>query len=140
MKLINSIFFTWLLMGSQGLIAQPLIEVTNMGATNQTIEITKVEWVTQTHNFGELKQGHTVSKDFEFTNIGESPLVIKDVITSCGCTASNFPSSPVQINEKANITISYDAKKLGYFSKTIIVKTNTPDEIYRLKISGTVKE
>ena len=39
------------------------------------------------HDFGTIEESYgTVSHDFQFTNKGDKPLVIKQVITGCGCT------------------------------------------------------
>src|SRR5680860_207837 len=36
--------------------------------------------------FGTIKEGEKVEHQFNFTNTGESPLVISNVQASCGCT------------------------------------------------------
>ena len=50
----------------------------------------------KSHNFGIFDEAiETVSYNFEFTNTGNEPLVIKNVRTTCGCTASEYTQTPV---------------------------------------------
>ena len=47
-----------------------------------------MEFKERSHNFGIFDEAiETVSYNFEFTNTGNEPLVIKNVRTTCGCTA-----------------------------------------------------
>ena len=40
------------------------------------------------HDFGIVKEGQKVEYTFKFQNNGTESLIIKDVKTSCGCTAA----------------------------------------------------
>lgn len=107
---------------------------------NASLDNSEVLWDADSHNFGEIPQGKPVSVDFKFTNTGDSPLVITEVKTSCGCTASNYPKTAILPGETSKITVDYNAKKLGAFSKTISVVTNADEQIKTLSIKGTVVE
>lgn len=107
---------------------------------NITLDGSEVLWEADSHNFGEIPQNKPVSVDFKFTNTGDSPLVITEVKTSCGCTASNYPKTAIQPGETSKITVDYNAKKLGTFSKTISVFTNADEQTKTLYIKGTVVE
>lgn len=94
----------------------------------------------QVYDFGNIheKKG-AVSHDFEFTNIGNGNLVIKDVRAECGCTRPEFPKSPIAPAKKNKIKVTYlPAGRPGSFEKTVTVNTNGNPGKIRLKIKGTV--
>lgn len=78
------------------------------------------------HDFGEMTQGEIGIYEFEFTNIGEGPLVVNDVKSRCGCTVPEWTSKPVLPGGKGKIQVAFDSKQLpeGKQSKAIIVYTN----------------
>ena len=99
----------------------------------------KTVWVKDIHDFGEIPQGKPVSVEFTFTNNGDAPLIINDVHTSCGCTASDYPKEPITAGKSSKIKVTYNASAMGAFTKTITVKTNEGEEMKLLTIKGTVK-
>lgn len=46
-------------------------------------------------DFGKIKQGDIVKHYFVFSNTGDLDLVLKDVRTSCGCTAANVADKKI---------------------------------------------
>ena len=76
------------------------------------------------HDFGKIPQGKPVSYEFEFTNTGDQPLVLKAVKASCGCTTPYYPTEPVLPGEKGKIKAVYNAASPGSFHKSINVTTN----------------
>lgn len=76
---------------------------------------------------------------FEFKNKGKKPITIQGVSTSCGCTAAEKPSEPIQPRKKSKIVVSYDTKRVGEFIKTITVTSDIAPPIV-LTIKGKVKE
>lgn len=93
----------------------------------------------QEHDFGSLPHKKAVEYQFEFTNPGETPLVITDVKTSCGCTAARWTRTPVKPGKSGMINIGYDAGFPGKFSKEIYVHYNGPGSPVVLKIKGEVR-
>lgn len=77
---------------------------------------------------------------FTLTNIGEFPLVIIDVATSCGCVSASYSKEPVQPGKDINLSVTYKADHPEYFNKTITVYCNTKGSPFQLKISGNAKE
>lgn len=90
------------------------------------------------HDFGKISAGKSVSTIFEFSNTGESPLLIQNVTTSCGCTVPEWPKEIIKPNENREIKIVYDAKYPGRFNKTITVIYNGKDSPVQLSIKGEV--
>ncbi len=102
------------------------------------MEVSEVSWDIDSYNFGEIPQKKAVSVDFTFSNTGDTPLVITEVKTSCGCTATNYPKTAIEPGATSKITVEYNAKALGAFSKTITVVTNATEQTKQLFIKGTV--
>ena len=79
-----------------------------------------------------------VSAVFKFSNTGETPLLIYDVKTSCGCTVPEWPKEGIAPKEEGIIKVNYDAKHFGNFSKTITVFYNGVNSPQLLTIKGEV--
>lgn len=92
------------------------------------------------HNFGIIKEEiGAVTTQFEFTNTGNSPLIIQRVSASCGCTTPSYTRQPILPGKKGTISAQYSTvRRPGTFNKTIRVYTNVPDTVYVLTIKGNV--
>jgi hypothetical protein len=75
--------------------------------------------------------------EFEFKNESKTPAIIQGVQTSCGCTTANKPEEPIQSGKKSMISVKYDTKRVGQFTKTITISSNVSDPII-LTIKGSV--
>lgn len=94
-----------------------------------------------THDFGKLTAGEKVTYSFKFKNTGKSVLLISNVSTSCGCTVSSYPKTPVQPGEGATIDVSFNSEgKQGFQSKSITVYTNAEPPTTLLHIKAQVVE
>lgn len=92
------------------------------------------------HDFGTIKEEiGAVTTQFEFTNTGNSPLIIQRVVASCGCTTPKFTKEPILPGKKGVIDVRYSTvRRPGNFRKNVRVFTNVPDSVYVLTISGRV--
>jgi len=91
-------------------------------------------------NYGKVLQNSNGHRTFKFTNIGKSPLIIKDIKTSCDCAVPEKPSKPIMPGEEGEIIVSYDTSKLGGFSKQITIFSNAKIGIKRIRIKGFVEK
>ncbi len=94
-----------------------------------------------THDFGTIKEADgPVSCTFKFKNTGTGMLVIYQAIASCGCTSPTFPKEPIKPGASGEIKVTYNGtgKNPGKFDKPITLRTNTKEEIVRLKVKGTM--
>ena len=100
----------------------------------------RISFTTDHHDFGNVLQGKTVEYTFRFENKGTEDLLIKEVTTSCGCTAALVSSNTVKPGEKGEITVSYDSQgRAGAVSRTITVVSNDLVEpVKELTITATV--
>ncbi len=102
---------------------------------------TEVSWLSPLeHDFGDIIQFQPVQQSFEFKNEGDAPLLIDNVRTTCGCTATNWPEDPIPPGKQAAIEVEYDAKKAGYFEKPIKVYFHGIRKPVRLRVEGYVVE
>jgi hypothetical protein len=74
---------------------------------------------------------------FEFKNDAKTPAIIQGVQTSCGCTAAEKPVEPVKPGKKSKISVKYDTKREGNFTKTVTITSNVSEPII-LTIRGNV--
>lgn len=78
-----------------------------------------------THNFGNIKEGETVTHDFSFTNTGKEPLLITSANGTCGCTVPEFPTEPIAPGAKGNLKVTFHSKgKPGHQEKMVTINSN----------------
>ena len=91
------------------------------------------------HNFGDVNQGEKVEQIFEFKNSGSAPLVLQNVLTTCGCTVPEWPKEPVAPGIVGDIKVIFDSTaKIGRQNKVITNRSNSKQGDYRLRISAMV--
>ncbi len=100
----------------------------------------KIQFKTETVDYGEITKGSDGIRVFEFTNTGDAPLIITKVSSSCGCTIPKKPEAPILPGESGEIQVKYDTKRVGPIRKAITVLSNADTPTKVLKIKGEVKE
>ncbi len=79
------------------------------------------------HDFGIIKQGKVVDYIFKFSNTGNTALIIKDITTSCGCTAAVAKSKKILPGDTGELRVQFDSSgKIGNVTRMISVVTNDP--------------
>jgi hypothetical protein len=100
----------------------------------------KIVFKSESRDFGRVKQGAEVTHEFVFTNEGDERLTIKNVETSCGCTAALVTDKTVDPGKSGKIKVVFNS--LGYqgeVTKYIFVDTDDPGAPrVQLKISASV--
>lgn len=84
------------------------------------------------HDFGVInKKGGIISANFTIGNIGETTLMIGDIMTSCGCTSAKISDTGISSGENAVLTVNFDPnfheEPKGRFSRSIFVPTSDPE-------------
>jgi len=109
------------------------------GKSEKPYDRPQIMFKENTYDFGKIIQGEKVKHTFHFTNTGRSDLVITKVSTSCGCTATDYPHTPIKPGESAKLDVVFDSHtKKGFQNKTITVLTNTEPNHTTLFIKGVV--
>lgn len=79
------------------------------------------------HNFGKVLAGSKLTHKFEFANMGEDPLEIIHVQTSCGCTTSKLSQKTLQSGQSTELEITYNVgSDSGKKTRIITVISNDP--------------
>lgn len=91
------------------------------------------------HDFGTIKNGAPQETTFTYTNTGETPLVVTDIKSTCGCTVpKNWNKSPLAPGESSTFTVNFDGKGANKVSKTINVFANTPKTKESVRITAFI--
>ncbi|UZR95414.1 DUF1573 domain-containing protein [Chondrinema litorale] len=122
------------------LIAQfSQIHAQNEKATEKKQEGPNIVLAEQTFDFGDITQGDKVTHSFKVTNTGNTPLIISNVLTTCGCTAPNYTSEPILPDQEGKIEIAFDSRgKSGIQNKIITIISNAVTPQTKIKISANV--
>jgi hypothetical protein len=94
----------------------------------------------ETIDYGKVDKSSDGVRIFIFTNIGDKPLIIKKIQSSCGCTIPKKPEKPILPGKKGEIKVSYDTKRVGVFSKEITIYSNAKKPKKVIKIKGFVNK
>ena len=100
-----------------------------------------ISWEKTSYNFGAVKkEDGIVTYRFIFTNVGDDPLLIEKVKSTCGCTSSNYTKDQVCPNEKGFVEIAFDpSNQSGDFFKVITIITNERSLVAsKLEIKGKI--
>lgn len=88
------------------------------------------------HDFGTIVNGTPVETKFKYTNTGDSPLVVSNIKSTCGCTVpSDWRKEPLAPGESAEFTVKFNGKGNNQVSKSITLTTNTEkgSEVVKIK-------
>ena len=103
-----------------------------------------IEFESKVIDYGIIEHNADGNREYKFTNSGDAPLIIKAAKGSCGCTVPSYKkedgSSEWAPGESGTIKVKYATNRIGKFTKTITLTTNTPDKKpVILTIKGEVK-
>lgn len=93
-----------------------------------------------TIDYGTVNKTENGARDFIFTNTGNAPLIITNVLSTCGCTVPSKPEEPIMPGKTGKITVKYNMAP-GPIRKTITVESNAvnyDNGRVALKIKGEV--
>ncbi|MBP5502980.1 MAG: DUF1573 domain-containing protein [Bacteroidales bacterium] len=99
-----------------------------------------IKWDKTEYDFGNIKQDNPQKVEYVFENTGDKPVIITKAEASCGCTKLTYDQKPIMPGQKGTISTVFDAKELGLFQKSITVFMNldAPNDVYELKLTGSV--
>ncbi|WKN42453.1 DUF1573 domain-containing protein [Tunicatimonas pelagia] len=130
MKFAFALLFSFVFIGS--VVAQE-------EATTEDLAGPQITFAQDTKDFGDIIQGDKVSHSFEFENTGTEPLILSNVLTTCGCTATAWPREPIAPGESAKIEVSFNSTgKKGRQNKVVTVVSNAVNAQERVKLITNV--
>lgn len=88
--------------------------------------------------FGKINKGEIKKEELFIENHGILPLVINDIVSSCGCLNIVFEKKVVLPHQKTKCQIYIKTNNDGYFSKTVLILSNSKNPLY-FKVTGYVK-
>ena len=102
-------------------------------------QLTLTDCTDNTVDYGTIAQGSDGKKVIEVKNTGDKPLIISNVIPTCGCTVASWTKDPIAPNKKGEIVITYNTAIMGMFHKTINGMSNDVNNPnFQINIKGTV--
>lgn len=99
---------------------------------------TAIAWKADILDVGTIPQGTPKTIEFAFTKTGDKDIIISNVATSCGCTASDYSKDVIAPGKSGFVKAIYNAANKGTFTKTITVTTNAEETAKVLTIKGNV--
>lgn len=117
-----------------------IIQGKQIGRTDEGKQIkTKVEIDKTAVSMGSFDWQKEQKATFTLKNIGDKPLAIHEVTTSCGCTTVSYPKEPVQPGRETTLEVVYKAEHPEHFDKTVTVYCNADNAPLTLRIGGNAK-
>ena len=107
-------------------------------AVNAQSKVAKIDFKSDTIDYGTIEKGANGVRVFEFTNTGDAPLIISQVTSSCGCTIPKKPDGPILPGKTGQIEVKYDTNRVSPIRKTVTVISNAETPTVALKIKGEV--
>ena len=111
-------------------------------ATTRDVSTSKFPVMTfdkKVHDFGTIKDGTPVQTVFNYTNTGESPLLITDIKSTCGCTVPrDWSREPLSPGESSQFTVKFNGKGANKTSKTVTITANTESGKETVRITAFI--
>ncbi|MFO7867734.1 MAG: DUF1573 domain-containing protein [Bacteroidales bacterium] len=108
--------------------------------TDSSPQNTEITFEYTTYNFDTLQYAEEAECVFPYTNTGKDPLIISKIVSTCGCTIPHSSRAPLAPGETAHVTVSYNTRRSGKFSKNIQVHSNATNSPVVLTLQGIVKQ
>lgn len=93
---------------------------------------------TEMHSIGQIEWKHPVTVQYTITNTGDQPLVLTEVEPDCACSVAQWTQTPIAPGAKGTVNVTFDAKALGHFQKSVAIYSNAEPHLVYLKFNGEV--
>lgn len=89
---------------------------------------------------GLVKKDTVTTDSLRIVNSGDAPLNILRVGSSCSCTVSDYPRTPIEPGDTAVIKATFDShgRLPGGFMKILTLRCDDPTGVYKIYVSGDV--
>lgn len=94
------------------------------------------------YQFGAMQRGTTKSHEFVVHNIGQAPLTLRVLSTTCKCTIGDVSQEPIPPGDTVNVKLEWSALiNPGPFRQVATIETNDPvHPKIELSVEGEVTE
>ena len=91
-------------------------------------------------DFGQLRAGRKVHRQFAVKNFGAADLEIANVTTTCGCTAALLDRNTIRPGRSATLRVTFDTRDdRGKVTRSVLIESNDPARPkLELKLEATV--
>lgn len=94
------------------LVVATLMSYVAFGQESGEVQGARIELSSKELDLGELYTDDDKQQvRLSFRNVGDRPLVITEVRTSCSCTTVQYERRPIQPDEQSALTIIFDPKR-----------------------------
>ena len=109
---------------------------------NSIIAQENLVFITKNLNFGTVNKSAPLKGYYSFKNNGKKPIKIKGITLSTLKIRVTYPHDVIQPNEQGTIEFIYDIQDayVGYFRKSIKIKTSNENETIFLNLFGTISD
>lgn len=124
MKTYSLIFFAGLLWVG---ISFSCINKTNLpeNTNSDSTRFAELTYIEDFYDVGTIQSGEIVRHSYQLKNTGNKPLVVMDIIPSCGCTQTNIDKKVLKPGELAILEVTFDSR--GWYGtqyKSVTLRTN----------------
>lgn len=100
----------------------------------------RISFENLSYYFDTISKGDTVQIEFVFKNKGRAPLVINEVMATCGCTAAFYTKDSIAMGEKGIVNVIFNSwNKEGNVDADVSVMSNATNNDVFLRIHGYVR-
>ncbi len=137
MKLKSILLMSSLLVATVTFAQDEKKQLNNIG--NENTNVGDFKFKELEFSFGNIKQGESATHEFEFTNVGNEPIIITSAAGSCGCTVPIWPKEPIAKGQKSTIKVTFNsAGKMGMQDKTVTINSNAKQNPMVIHMKGNV--
>ena len=102
---------------------------------------TEILFETEIQEIKMINQSSLATVTFNFKNVGDNPLILYNVSSSCGCIeVVEWTNYPIASGHDGKLRVRIDTSKPGFIDKEVIVYSNSVPNPVRLKVKASIKE
>ena len=106
---------------------------------DEKMAMPEITFDSESHDFGRLSAGETISYSFHFRNTGNADLIISSCSATCGCTIADYPTDRIAPGADGYVSVSFNsAGKAGQQFQEVTVVTNAQPSRVKLRITAQV--
>ena len=93
-----------------------------------------------TFDFGKVRPGRSLRKEFRLRNLGDRPLVIERVSRSCRCTSAEVEEATLAPGQSTPLRVGLETpERSGPLEEQVLVRSNDPETpLLEIRLLATV--